>query len=158
MKASTFYRIAAVLLLLFAVGHTLGFRQSDPGWGIDALLSSMRSIHFHVQGFSRTYWDFFIGSGFSVGVFFLFSAILAWQLGSLPAANLSLLRAAVWAFALCFAAITILSWEYFFALPIAFSIAITACLTAGAWLSTRQPASLSVQDRTPGGASPEPKP
>src|SRR5947207_3856421 len=26
MKASLFYRIAAVLLLLFAVGHTLGFR------------------------------------------------------------------------------------------------------------------------------------
>ncbi len=51
MKASMFYRIAAVLLLLFAVGHTLGFRQSDPNWGVDALLGSMRSIHFDVQGF-----------------------------------------------------------------------------------------------------------
>lgn len=30
MKASLFYRIAAVLLQLFAVGHALGFRQSDP--------------------------------------------------------------------------------------------------------------------------------
>jgi len=29
MKASTFYRIAAALLLLFALGHTLGFRESD---------------------------------------------------------------------------------------------------------------------------------
>src|SRR5437762_8810215 len=55
MKASTFYRIAAVLLLLFAVGHTVGFRQSDPQWGVDALLTSMRSIHFDVQGFTRTY-------------------------------------------------------------------------------------------------------
>jgi len=54
MKASTFYRIAAVLLLLFAIAHTLGFAQSDPSWGIDALLSSMRSIHFDVQGFNRT--------------------------------------------------------------------------------------------------------
>ena len=35
MKASMFYRIAAVLLLLFAVGHTLGFRQSDPKWGVE---------------------------------------------------------------------------------------------------------------------------
>jgi len=33
VKASLFYRIAAVLLLLFAVGHTLGFRQSDPTMG-----------------------------------------------------------------------------------------------------------------------------
>ena len=80
MKASMFYRIAAVLLLLLAAGHTLGFRQSDPQWGVDALLSSMRSIHFSVQGFNRTYWDLFLAAGFSVGVFFLFSAILAWQL------------------------------------------------------------------------------
>src|ERR1017187_5059825 len=79
MKASMFYRIAAVLLLLFAVGHTLGFRQSDPKWGVDALLGSMRSIHFDVQGFNRTYWDLFVAAGFSVGVFYLFGAILAWQ-------------------------------------------------------------------------------
>ena len=45
-----FYRIAAVLLLLFTVGHTLGFRQSDRKWEVDALLGSMRSIHFDVQG------------------------------------------------------------------------------------------------------------
>ncbi len=61
MKASTMYRIAAVLLLLFAIGHTLGFRESDPTWGVDALLASMRSIHFDVQGFNRTYWDLFVG-------------------------------------------------------------------------------------------------
>src|SRR5450755_4573636 len=68
MKASLFYRIAAVLLLFFAVGHTLGFRQSDPNWGVDTVLGSMRSIHFDVQGFSRTYWDLFVAAGFSVGV------------------------------------------------------------------------------------------
>jgi hypothetical protein len=138
MKASIFYRIAAVLLLLFAVGHTLGFRQSDPQWGVDALLTSMRSIHFDVQGFSRTYWDLFEAAGFSVGVFFLFSAILAWQLGGLPAATLALMRGTAWAFALCFAAITVVSWRYLFMLPIALSIAITLCLTAAAWLSAKQ--------------------
>ena len=62
MNASTFYRIAAVLLLLFALGHTLGFRQSDPKWGVDALLGSMRSIRFDVQGFRRTYWDLFVAA------------------------------------------------------------------------------------------------
>ena len=64
MKASIFYRVAAVLLLLFAVGHTIGFRESDPTWGVDTLLGSMRSIHFDVQGFSRTYWDLFVAAGF----------------------------------------------------------------------------------------------
>jgi hypothetical protein len=138
MKASVFYRIASVLLLLFAVGHTLGFRQSDPTWGVDALLGSMRSIHFDVQGFSRTYWDLFVAAGFSVGVFYLFAAILAWQLGSLSAATLALMRGTAWAFALCFAAITVVSWRYLFLIPIAFSIVITLCLAAAAWLSAKQ--------------------
>jgi hypothetical protein len=138
MKASVFYRIAAVLLLLFAIGHTLGFRQSDPKWGVDALLGSMRSIRFDVQGFNRTYWDLFVAAGFSVGVFYLFAAILAWQLGGLPAATLTLMRGTAWAFALCFAAITLVSWRYLFIIPIVFSIVITLCLAAAAWLSAKQ--------------------
>jgi hypothetical protein len=137
VKASLFYRIAAVLLLLFAVGHTLGFRQSDPTWGVDTLLGLMRSIHFDVQGFSRTYWDFFVGFGLFVTVFLLLAAVIAWQLGSLPAASLTHMRGIAWAFALCFAAITVLSWRYFFIVPIAFSIVITVCLTAAAWLSAK---------------------
>jgi hypothetical protein len=137
MKASLFYRIAAVLLLLFAVGHTLGFSQSDPTWGVDTLLSSMRSMHFDVQGFSRTYWDFFVAAGLSVGVFYLFTAILAWQLGGLPAETLALMRGTAWAFAVCFAAITAVSWRYLFILPIVFSTVITVCLIAAAWLSAQ---------------------
>src|SRR6185295_12775818 len=125
MKASLFYRMAAVLLLLFAVGHTLGFRQTDPTWGVDALVGSMRSIHFDVMGFNRTYWDFFIGAGLCVGVFYLFAAILSWQLGGLPAATLSLMRGTAWAFALCFATITVVSCRYLFLIPIVFSTLIT---------------------------------
>lgn len=137
MKASLFYRVAAVLLLLFAVGHTVGFRQSDPQWGVDALLGSMRSIHFDVQGFTRTYWDLFVAAGLLVGVFYLFAAILAWQLGSLPAETLAHIRGIAWAFALCFAAITGVSWRYLFILPIVFSFVITACLILAAWLSSK---------------------
>jgi hypothetical protein len=138
MKASTLYRVAAVLLVLFAAGHTIGFRQSDPTWGVDALLSSMRSIHFDMQGFDRTYWDLFVAAGFSVGIFYLFAAILAWQLGGLPTATVALMRGTTWAFALCFAAITVVSLRYLFVIPIVFSIVITLCLTLAAWLSARQ--------------------
>jgi hypothetical protein len=137
MKASVFYRIAAVLLLFFAAGHTFGFRESDPAWGVDALLGSMRSIHFDVQGFSRTYWDLFEAAGFSVGVLYLFAAVLAWQLGGLPATTLAAMRGTVWAFAICFAAITVVSWRFLFALPIAFSLAVTLCLTVAALLSRK---------------------
>ena len=138
MKPSLFYRVAAVLLLLFAVAHTLGFRQSDPSWGVDALRSAMRSIHFDMLGFSRTYWDLFVAAGFSVGVYYVFAAILAWQLGGLPVETLARLRGTAWAFALSFAAITALSWKYLFLIPIGFSLAITLCLTLAAWLSAKQ--------------------
>ncbi|HSS21532.1 MAG TPA: hypothetical protein VLL54_15775 [Pyrinomonadaceae bacterium] len=137
MKASIFFRIAAVLLLLFAVGHTLGFRESDPTWGVDTLLGSMRSIHFDVQGFNRTYWDFFVAAGFSVGVLYLFAAVLAWQLGGLPAETLALMRVTVWAFALCFAAIAFLSVRYLFVIPIVLASVITVCLVVAAWLSAK---------------------
>jgi hypothetical protein len=137
MKASVLYRVAAALLLLFAIGHTLGFRESDPAWGVDSVVSSMHGIHFDVQGFDRTYWDFFVAAGFSVGIFFLFAAVLAWQLARLPVATLALMRGALWAFALCFAAITIVSWKHLFYIPIIFSLLITVCLAAAAWLSAR---------------------
>jgi hypothetical protein len=98
----------------------------------------MRSVHFEVQGFNRTYWDLFVAAGFCVGIFYLFAAILAWQLARLPAATLALMRGIAWAFAACFAAVTVVSWKYLFMLPVAFSILITLCLSAAAWLSSKQ--------------------
>ncbi|HZW93259.1 MAG TPA: hypothetical protein VFF64_09935 [Candidatus Eremiobacteraceae bacterium] len=70
MKTSMFYRIAAVLLLLFAAGHTFGFRQNNPEWRADAVLGLMRSVHFDAQGFTRTYWDFFSAFGLFFPSFF----------------------------------------------------------------------------------------
>jgi len=137
MKASIFYRVAAVFLVLFAAGHTFGFRQSDPKWGVDALLVSMQSIQFDIQGFHRTYWDLFVAAGFTVGVFYLFAAVLAWQLGSLPTETLARMWGIAWAFAFCFAAIAVVSWRYLFILPIVFSILITGCLLSAAWLSSK---------------------
>src|SRR6266496_353901 len=114
MRASTFYRIAAVLLLLFAAGHTFGFRQNVPEWRADAVLGSMRSIHFDAQGFDRTYWDFFSAFGLFFSVFLVFAAVLAWLLGGLPAEILSRVRGIAWALVVCFVAITALSWIYTF--------------------------------------------
>lgn len=137
MKASLFYRAAAVLLVLFAVAHTLGFQQIDPAWGLDAVLHGMRSVRFDAMGFSRTYWDFFLASGFTTGALYGFAALAAWQLGGLPADALAATRLMAWGFALCFAVITALSWRYLFPIPIGFSALITLCLTAGAMLSQR---------------------
>ncbi len=140
MSARILYRVAAVLLFLFAIGHTLGFRDSDPAWGIGPVLAAMQSTHFEIQGFTRTYWDFFVGAGFAVGVLYLFAAVLAWQLGGLPEENLARMRATVWGFACCFAVVTALSVRYFFWIPIVMSALVTACLSAAAWSSSRSAA------------------
>ena len=138
MKASLLYRISSVLLLLFAAGHTLGFRQIDPKWGVDSLVQSMKSIHFNANGSDRTYWDFFVGFGLFVTVLMVFASIIAWQFGSLPSETLAAMRVSAWGFVVCFAVVAYLSWRYFFMVPVVFSIAILVCLAAAAWLSGGQ--------------------
>ena len=137
MKASLFYRIAFVLLILFAVGHTLGFRRVDPRWGVDSLIQQLRSTHFDAQGFNRSYWDFFTGFGFFVTILLLFAAIVSWQLGSLPKESLSTMSLITWGLAICFIVVTFLSYRYFFMEPVVFSGATAVCLILGAWLAGR---------------------
>jgi hypothetical protein len=137
LKAPILYRISSVLLLLFAAGHTFGFRQNNPEWGADAVLALMRSVHFDAQGFTRTYWDFFSAFGLFFSVFLLFSAVLAWLLAGLPAETLARVRSIAWALAICFVAVTVLNWRYTFVIPIVFSTLITVCLIAAAWLSPK---------------------
>ena len=135
MTTRVIYRIAAVLILLFNLGHSAGYPWSDPRWGVD--LGVFQSSHFKVLGFTRTYWDFYVGFGLFVSVFLLFAAILAWQLSSLPAEARRRLHVTAWALAVCFGAVTVLSWMYFFTIPIVFSGVITLCLIVAAWRSAR---------------------
>ncbi len=134
MKASLLYRISAGLLVLFALGHTIGFRRVDPSWNADAVVGAMRSTSFHVQGFDRTYWDFFSGFGLFVSVFLVFAAVLAWQFGSMPPEHLSAIPIARWSFAVCFVLIAGLTWRYFFLPPGVFSTLVALGLVGAAWL------------------------
>lgn len=127
------YRIAAVLILLFDLGHSAGYPWSDPKWGVD--LGAIQSSHFKVLGFTRTYWNFYVGFGLIISIFMLLAAILAWQLSNLPAETLRLMRSSAWALPVCFAALTVLNWMYFFTIPIVFSGVITVCLVVAAWRS-----------------------
>jgi hypothetical protein len=132
MKASLLYRIASVLLILFALGHTLGFRRVDPRWKLDPIIAALRSTRFEVQGLNRTYWDFYVGFGLFVTVLLLLSAVLAWQLGGLSREHLSAMPVVTWSLAACFAVVTFLSWKYFFVVPVIFSCVVTICLILAA--------------------------
>jgi hypothetical protein len=58
--------------------------------------------------------------------------VLAWQLGGLPSATLASMRGIVWALALCFVGITVLTWRYVFIVPLVFSFVITIVLISAA--------------------------
>ncbi len=97
----------------------------------------MRAIHFDAQGFDRTYYDFYVGFGLFVSVLLLFAGLVAWQLGGLSREILRSMPILTWGMALCFGCVTILSWNYFFVVPVVFSAVITLCLLLGAWLVGR---------------------
>jgi hypothetical protein len=117
MSSARLYRVASVVLVLFAAAHSFGFRVVDPLWKADAAVAAMKTT-FEVQGMTRSYWDFFSGFGFFVTGLLLFCAVLAWELGGLPADMLKRLKTVRWAFAACFVALTILTWVYIFPVPL----------------------------------------
>ena len=134
MRASSIYRIVAVLLVLYAVGHTLGFARVDPRWGVDSPISQLKTITFTAQGTpGRTYWGFYVGFGYFCSVLMLFAALLAWQLGALPRDVLGTLQSILWSFAGAFVVATAVTWKYFFTAPVVFSAVIAFGLALAAW-------------------------
>jgi hypothetical protein len=132
MSPTLLYRVASVLLLFYAAGHQFGFRRVDPKWNADATVSAMKTT-FLVQGQTRSYWDFFSGFGFFCTGLLLFCAILAWQLGALPADVLGRLGLARWALAACFVALTLMTWRWFFPTPTILSALVALSLVLAAW-------------------------
>ena len=130
MRASILYRTSSVLILLFAIGHTIGFRKTDPTWGVDQTLAALKQTTFILQGFHRNYYSFYVGSGLFVTVLLLFTAAVSWQLARLPEATLAQLPWLTWGLAICYAGSLVISWRYFFMAPLIFSALIFLCLAA----------------------------
>ena len=135
METSVIYRVVAVLLVLYAAGHTLGFNRVDPVWGVNAPIAALQRITFVAQGTpGRTYWGFYLGFGYFCSILMLLAAALAWQLGGLSPDALRQMQLIRWAFAIAFVAATAITWRFFFTVPVAFSAVITLGLVAGAWV------------------------
>jgi ketosteroid isomerase-like protein len=143
MSPVWWYRASGALLLLFAVGHQLGFRSVDPAWGVDAVVRGMQKARFGVQGVQRSYWDFFSGFGFFTTAFLIFSALLAFALSRQSADVLASLGFVRWAFAGCYVVIAALMVTNFFAVPVVFgsliavTLAVAASLPTGTSMNTR---------------------
>lgn len=122
-------RLASILSLLLAAGHTLGGLKSS--WSPSApsaVFTSMQTFHFSVGSLRRSYFDFYRGFGFLLSVYLLSQAVLLWQLGNLARADRSLARPLVWTFLVASLAIGVLTWRFLFATPLYFDIGLTALL------------------------------
>jgi len=82
VKASLFYQ-SQLFPAALCCHYTLGFASPIPHGELIRFLL-MRSIHFDVQGSAGHIGTSLSRLEFSVGVFYLFAAVLAWQLGGLP--------------------------------------------------------------------------
>ena len=137
MTATVLFKIACVVLILFAAGHTFGFLTFKPPSpeGL-AVYDAMNNVHFQVGGSKFSYGNFYRGFGLSITVFMLFEAFLAWQLGLLAGSHPGATVVLGWALCAVQVVSVILSWIYFSAVPATFSLAVAVCLGWASWLAS----------------------
>jgi hypothetical protein len=129
MKPWIWLRALAVLLALFAVGHTLGTAAPTVTRGPQeaAVFSAMQGFRFPVMGFQRTYWDFHRGFALIITVQLLVMAVIAWQLGTISKQSRRLARPMAITLLVGCLGLLALSWLFFFAAPIATSALCVVC-------------------------------
>lgn len=128
MKSSLLLRVASILTLLFAVGHSMGGLSLWSPAGETEVLGAMRSFHFDASGVSRTYLDFYLGFGFILSVYLLSQAVALWQLASLARTDANRVRPLIGTFFLASVASAFLSWRYIFLVPVVSFLVIAVCL------------------------------
>lgn len=141
--AKTLYRIAAVLFLMFASGHTAGFLSFRPksAEGL-AVYESMRQVHFQFGSKMGTFLDFYVGFGLFVSVYMIFSIFLAWRLSNSQPGEISMARVLAWVlFGVQVANVAVCA-VYFGPVQVAFAAACAATIGFAA-LQTRPAASVA---------------
>ena len=135
MKATLLYRIASIVLLLFAVGHTYGFLSLRPLSAEGrAVFDAMNTVQFAVGGRDYTYGAFYRGFGLFCTVWLIFSAFLAWHLGDSARYDPSAIGALGWVFFAVQLASLVLSLKYFGPPPTALNALVAIILGWAAWL------------------------
>ena len=142
MSAFILYRIAAALLTLGLLGHTLGgmigTARKGPGAGpeADQVLASMKSVRFRWRGADCSWYDFWMGNGLGVSALIILAIAVLWVLGGAGSSGIPSLKPIAWA---AFASLTLLAAMGFmyFPLRIGMVFALIALLTGVANVLTR---------------------
>jgi hypothetical protein len=128
MKRTLWLRIASVVSLLFAAGHTVGGTKSWSPIPDNDVFRAMKSFRFDVEGTSRTYADFYVGLGWSLSVFLFLQAVVLWQLASLAKKESIGLRPVIGSFLVASLFLALVSWKYILLPPVLFSAVIAVFL------------------------------
>jgi hypothetical protein len=130
MTTTLLLRIASVISLLFAAGHSLGGLKKWSPMGENEVLKAMTAVHFETMGANRSYLDFFMGFGWSLSVAMLLQTVLLWQMASLARTDVAHVRPMIAVFALATLASGVISWRFLFPVPALFSGVLLIALLA----------------------------
>jgi hypothetical protein len=129
MTTRLWLRISSVITLLIAAGHTLGGLKYWSPMGENQVLKTMRETRFETMGVSRSYFDFYMGFGYSLSVAELMLAVLLWQLAAVARLNALGVRPMIAVVALATAASGVIAWLFILPVPALFLLALLASLT-----------------------------
>ena len=128
MSAVWLYRIATGVLVVFAALHTYGFLNFvPPSPEGRAVMESMNSVHFELNGARFSYGGFYKAFGLFVSVGMLFSAFVAWHLSRTVVKAPQAIGGLAWGFFLLQAANLALCCIYFSTPQIAFNGVLAVC-------------------------------
>jgi len=142
MKSWIWLRALAVLLALFAAGHTLGTAAPHVTRGPReaALFADMQGFRFPIMGFDRTYWEFYRGFALTISVLLAAMMVIAWQLASISRrSGRAALPMAITLQCACIG-LLVLGRMFFFGGPIVMSAGAVLLSTAAVVALAREPA------------------
>jgi hypothetical protein len=134
MTARLAYRIGAMIFVLFALGHTVGFLTlKPPSVEASAVRAAMDNVHFTVRGSRYSFGGFYFGFGLYISVYMIFSALLAWHLSNVGVSYPNAIGALGWIFFAVQIAGLALALIYFSIVQATPSVLVAILLGWGAW-------------------------
>jgi len=141
MKPWIWLRALAILLAVFAVGHTLGTAapKVTRGPGEAVVFAAMQDFRFPVMGFERTYWEFYRGFALIISLQLLLMMAFAWQASTISRHSRRLALPLAITLQLGCVGLAILGWMFFFGAPIVLSVVAVICSTVAVVLLAKNP-------------------
>src|SRR5215469_3107457 len=112
MTATLLYRIAAVLLILFAAAHTFGTLIAQPPTPEAAGIRDNMNKAFSVDGKTYSYGNFYKGLAICITIYLLLLAFLAWHMAGMAGRHPETIGALGWVVCAAKIATTIVAWVY----------------------------------------------